>query len=82
MKVLAIPAIFDGTAIRLLADVPSTEPYRVVVTFIEPVTPPVESEPDRSRFWASFGAWRDDGSVDDAIETIHAARRSNPEPPQ
>jgi hypothetical protein len=82
MKVLAIPAIFDGTAIRLLAEVPSTEPYRVVVTFVEPVPSPTESDPDRSRFWASFGAWQDDGSVDDTIETIHADRRSKPEPPQ
>jgi hypothetical protein len=82
MRILSVPAVFDGKAIRLLDDVPYTEPYRVVVTFVEPVGTPTNGEPDLSRFWASFGAWQDDVSVEETIEMIHAGRRSKAEPPE
>ena len=35
-----------------------------------------------SRFWASFGAWRDDRPVEATLRDIHEARRSRKEPPE
>lgn len=80
MSLVSVPAIYDGKQIRLLQLAPVREPYRVLVTFIAPtheVTPP----PDLARFWASFGAWQDERSVEDTLRDIHEARRSRMEPP-
>lgn len=80
MPLISIPAVFDGTTIRLLEAVPFHEPYRVMVTFVEPVRAATD-EPDLTRFWASFGAWRTDPAEPDPMERIRADRRSKAEPP-
>jgi hypothetical protein len=79
MPLISIPAVFDGTTIRLLEAVPFQEPYRVMVTFVEPVAAAVDA-PDRSAFWASFGAWQET-SGEPTLETVVVERRSKSEPP-
>lgn len=78
MPLVSIPAIYDGKQVRLLQTAPVEEPYYVVVTFVEPTG---EQMGFRARFWASFGAWQDDRSVEDTLQVIHQARRSKTEPP-
>lgn len=79
MSLVSVPAIYDGENIRLLEKAPADEPYRVLVTFVEPVR---EQEPDvRARFLHSFGAWQDDRPVEETLRDIHEARRSRAEPP-
>jgi hypothetical protein len=78
MSLASVPAIYDGENIRLLEKTPADEPYRVLVTFLEPVR---EQEPDvRARFLRSFGAWRDDRPIKGTLRDIHEARRSKAEP--
>jgi hypothetical protein len=79
MPLISVPAVYDGKTIRLLEAVPFQEPYRVMVTFVEPVTA-APDDPDRSAFWASFGAWHETPG-EPALETLVAERRSKPEPP-
>lgn len=81
MTLLSIPALYDGTGIRLLEPVPYQKPYRVVVTFIEPIAPDENPVTDLARFWGSFGAWKDDASLDDTIRFIKESRSSRTEPP-
>jgi hypothetical protein len=81
MPLISVPAIYDGEQIRLLEAAPVGEPYRVLVTFIEPAGEEESPLNHRDRFWSSFGAWQDDGSVEDTIDTIYRARRSKSEPP-
>ena len=76
MSLVSVEAIFDGENIRLLEKPPTEGPYRVLVTFVEPVR-----EDALSRFWSSFGAWRDDRPIKDTLQDIHEARRSRPGPP-
>ena len=80
MPLISIPAVFDGTTIRLLEAIPFHEPYRVMVTFVEPVNATTEA-PDLTRFWASFGAWHAESDEVDPMERIRADRRSKVEPP-
>lgn len=77
MPLVSVPPIYDGEQIRLLEAAPVGEPYRALVTFVEPAG----DLNHRDRFWSSFGAWQDDGSVEDTIDTIYRARRSKSEPP-
>jgi hypothetical protein len=80
MPLKPVPAVVDGDHIQWLEPAPMQGAYRVLVTFVEPVTvSPNESTTDR--FWASFGAWRDDAPVESTLATIRDARRSRPEPP-
>ena len=60
MPLVSVPAIYDGEDVQLLETAPVKGAYRVLVTFIEPTTEPVEEPQDFSRFWSSFGAWQDD----------------------
>jgi hypothetical protein len=79
MPLISIPAIADGKTITLLEAVPFPEPYRVMVTFVEPIAgAPVEA--DLTAFWASFGAWQETPG-EPTLETLVAERRSQPEPP-
>lgn len=80
MPLLSVPAVYDGKEIRLLERAPVKEPYRVLVTFVEP-TKPARTLRDSSRFMASFGAWVDDRSVEETLRDIHVARQSKAEPP-
>jgi hypothetical protein len=80
MALISVPAVFDGKQVQLLETVPVHGPYRVVVTFIEP-TNGAEVSADATRFWASFGAWRDARPVEETLRDIHSARRSRTEPP-
>jgi hypothetical protein len=81
VPLVSVPAIYDGKQVKLLEKAPVEKPYRVVVTFIEPTKEQGESTRDLARFWASFGAWRDDRSVEEIVRDIHQARRSRTEPP-
>ncbi len=69
MPLLTVPAIFDGKNIRLLEDAPVREPYRVMVTF---VNPEIDNGADAGldRFWASFGAWRDERPIEATLGDI------------
>ena len=81
MPLVSVPAIYDGEQIKLLEKAPVEKPYRVVVTFIEPTPERGKVAPDLARFWASFGAWRDDRPVEETLRDIHEARYSRHEPP-
>src|SRR5438045_2767820 len=37
MPLISVPALYDGTSVQLLEQVSVNEPYRVLVTFVEPV---------------------------------------------
>jgi len=80
VSLVSIPAFFDGKEIKLLEMAPVEGPYRVLVTFIE-ASPAHDGERDLSRFWASFGAWKDDRTTEEISRDMHASRRSRPEPP-
>ena len=75
MTLVAVPAIYDGKEIKLLESLPVTGAYRVTVTFIEPAGAP-SSTRDLDRFWASFGAWKDERTAEETIKDIHKARHS------
>jgi hypothetical protein len=77
MSLVSVPAIYDGQQIRLLEGPPVREPYRVLVTFVEPA----RLARDLTRFWASFGAWQDSRPIEETLRDIHAARQSKVEPP-
>jgi hypothetical protein len=76
MSFVSVPAIYDGTVIRLLETPPVAGPHRVLVTFLEATT-----TGDLSRFWASLGAWKDDRPVEETLRDIHSARHSRSTPP-
>jgi hypothetical protein len=80
MSLVSVPAIYDGKTIQLTEPIPLSEPYRVVVTFLEPIR---EATAARSleRFLASFGAWKDDRPIEETLRSIFDARRSRTEPP-
>ena len=80
MTLITVPAIYDGKDIKFLESPPVTGAYRVTVTFIEPTGAP-PSQSDLDRFWASFGAWKDERPTEDVIKDIHKARHSRREPP-
>ncbi len=81
MSLISVPAVFDGKEIRFLETPPIDSPYRVLVTFVEPAGGPEVLPPDPTRFWASFGAWKDERSVEETLHDIHDARQSKMEPP-
>ncbi len=80
MSLLSVPAVYDGNEVRLLETVTLEGPYRVVVTFLEPMPEPA-SDSDLERFWASFGAWQDERPVEDTLRVIREARSSKYAPP-
>jgi hypothetical protein len=81
MPLVSVPAVYDGTKVDLLETPPTDRPYRVLVTFIEPVKEDDEPPSSEARFWASFGAWQDDRPLDATLADIYAVRRSRAEPP-
>lgn len=81
MSLVSVPAIYDGKQILLLELAPVKGAYRVLVVFIEPAHEEVMPPRDLARFWASFGAWQDERSVEETLRDIHEARRSRMEPP-
>ncbi len=80
MSLISIPAVYDGEHVCFLEKPPVHVAYSVLVTFVEPVKA-VIAHPNGSRFWASFGAWLDDGATDATLTEIYAARHSRAEPP-
>lgn len=80
MPHVTVTAIFDGKNVRLLEDPPVNEPYRVMVTFIDP-EPDEQVKTQVKRFWASFGAWQDDRSVKETIDDIYKTRKTRTKPP-
>jgi len=81
MPLYSVPALFDGKQIQLLEAAPVQEPYRVLVTFIEPTREPATPPLNLNSFWDSFGAWQDDRPLEDTLRDIYHARRSRAEPP-
>jgi hypothetical protein len=81
MPLVSVPALYDGNRIALLETPPSRKPYRVLVTFVEPVDAADVRERIAVRFLGSFGAWRDDRPVEATLADIHESRRSRTEPP-
>ena len=73
---ITVPAIYDGKNVKLSKS-PVDKPYRVLVTFVEPIAP----APDLNRFWASFGAWQDDRSTEEILNALRETRLSRAEPP-
>ena len=81
MPLVSVPALYDGNHIALLEAPPSRRPYRVLVTFVEPVDAGDLLAHNAARFLESFGAWRDDRPVEATLSDIHDSRHSRPEPP-
>ena len=82
MPLVSVRAIYDGERIQLLESAPVQGPYRVLVTFVEPVSGMPVATPNHERFWASFGAWQDDRPIEATLHDIHQARCSKIEPPE
>ncbi|MBN1933882.1 MAG: hypothetical protein JW934_04420 [Anaerolineae bacterium] len=81
MPLPSVPAVYDGQEIKLLEPSPIQGRYRVLVTFIEPISDK-DARPEKpSRFWRSLGAWQDDRPVEATLQDILKARRSTAEPP-
>ena len=76
MPIPSVPALYDGSTIRLLEQAPVSGPYRVLVTFVEPVQDVTRSSSMLERFWASFGAWQDDVSAETTVARIRQDRHS------
>jgi hypothetical protein len=81
MPLVSIPAVYDGRAVILLETAPSSEPYRVLVTFVEPADAAAIRASARERFLASYGAWEDTRPVEATLEDIREGRSSRLEPP-
>ncbi len=81
MPLLSVPAIYDGELVRLLEAVPMEGPYRVLVTFVEPVNEQGAPPGSGTALDASFGTWRDERPIEDTLRDIHEARRSRTAPP-
>jgi hypothetical protein len=81
MALISIPAVYDGRAVILLETPPSREPYRVLVTFVEPADAAELAASARARFLASFGAWQDERPVEATLGDIREGRASRAEPP-
>jgi len=81
MTPVSIHAVYDGEEVRLLEKAPVEGSYHVLVTFVEPVPDVQPSEQDLSGLWASFGAWRDERSIEATLQDIREARSSKTEAP-
>ena len=80
MPHITVAALFDGEKLHLLEDPPVKEPYRVMVTFINP-EPKKLTKTQMERFRASFGAWKDKRSIKETINDIYSSRTSRNKPP-
>ncbi|MFW6136203.1 MAG: hypothetical protein ACOC7N_05225 [Chloroflexota bacterium] len=81
MPLVSVPAVYDGEEVRLLEEARVKGSYRVLVTFVEPTPEGEPSGRDMSRFWGSFGAWRDDRPIEETLRDIYEARSSKTEAP-
>ena len=81
MPLISVPAVYDGNNIAFLEKPPSRTPYRVLVTFVEPVDAADIRDHNTARLLRSFGAWRDDRPIEATLADIHETRRSRTEPP-
>lgn len=81
MPLVSVPAVYDGRTIILLEAPPSREPYRVLVTFVEPADEADVRASAAARLAASFGAWQDDRPVEATLQDIRGSRHSRAEPP-
>ena len=81
MSLLSVSAIYDGKNIRLLESVPVKSPYRVLVTFLEPIRDEADKLHRSERFWESFGTWGNDETAEETVKRIYRDRRSRSEPP-
>jgi hypothetical protein len=81
MPIPSVPALYDGSTIRLLEQAPVSGPYHVLVTFVEPVGDVAGSSSALERFWASFGAWQDQESAETTVARIRQDRHSKADPP-
>jgi hypothetical protein len=83
MPLVSVPAVYDGERITLLETPPSREPYRVLVTFVEPADAADIRKQSQERFLASFGAWEDDRPIEATLADIyesglpHSGKNSN-----
>ena len=81
MSKVSVSAIFDGRQVQLMDPAPVHQPYRVLVTFLEPDggndTPPIGTE----AWWEMVGAWEDDRPMEATLEDVYGARQSRSEPP-
>ena len=82
MTLVSVPAIYDGKIIRLLESVSINSPYRVLVTFLEPIKGSAAAAHNLDRFWASFGAWKSEETAEETVKKIYESRRSRSEPPK
>jgi len=76
MSLVSVPAIYDGKNIRLLESVSVKSPYRVMVTFLEPIRDEADKLRRSERFWASFGSWESDETAEETVKKIYGDRRS------
>lgn len=81
MPLVSVPAVYDGERITFLEVPPSREPYRVLVTFVEPADAAEVRGQAKERFLVSFGAWEDDRPVEATLADIYESRHSRSEPP-
>jgi hypothetical protein len=70
MPLLSVPAVYDGTEIKLLEPSPVQGRYRVLVTFVEPALDLDVRAEKRERFLRSLGAWRDERPVEETLRDI------------
>ena len=75
MSLVSVPAIYDGKNIRLLESVSVKSPYRVVVTFLEPIKNKADMTRNLDRFWASFGSWESEETAEETVKGIYGDRR-------
>ncbi|MBI4739617.1 hypothetical protein HY772_08835 [Candidatus Woesearchaeota archaeon] len=79
MSLVSVPAIYDGKNIRLLESVSVKSPYRVVVTFLEPIRDEADKLRRSERFWASFGSWDSDETAEETVKKMYGDRRPQAE---
>ncbi|MBI4790426.1 MAG: hypothetical protein HY782_25630 [Chloroflexi bacterium] len=79
MPLVSVPAVYDGQQVRLLEAAPVREPYRVLVTFVEPTGAPTHTENRSVNLRSLKGVWR---GVDLSLAEIQVAEYKMPEGPQ
>jgi len=81
MSKVSVSAIYDGRRVQLLEPAPVRQPYRVLVTFLEPEEENGASSIGTAAWWERVGTWEDDRPLEATIADIYGARRSRSEPP-
>ena len=81
MSKVSVSAIYDGRQVQLLEPAPVHQPYRVLVTFLEPDGENGVPRIGTEAWWESVGTWEDDRPVEATLNDIYGARQSRAEPP-